>query len=85
MATKLSKIADENVRTAWVKKWTMQFLGGLQGLKTRDEIESYCLEQKAAFEAEVKRLSEEKAKNQGKEAYLYKLDECRCLSYVTDS
>lgn len=67
MTTKLSKIADENVRTAWVRKWTEQFLGGLQGLKTKDEIESYCLEQKSAFETEVKRLGEEKARSQGKD------------------
>ena len=67
MATKLSKIADENVRTAWVKKWTEQFLKGLQDLQGKDEIEAYCLEQKTAFETEVKRLSEEKAKKQGKE------------------
>lgn len=67
MTTKLSKIAGEQVRTVWVKKYTEQFLGGLQKLKTKEEIEVYCLEQKAAFEIEVKRLSEEKAKSQGKE------------------
>ena len=67
MATKLSRIADDHVRTAWVKKYTEQFLGGLQQLKTKDEIELYCLEQKAAFETEVKRLSKDKAKKLGKD------------------
>lgn len=67
MATKLSKIVDYNVRTAWVKKWTEQFLKGLQNLQNKEEIEVYCLEQKLTFETEVKRLSEEKAKNQKKD------------------
>lgn len=67
MATKLSKIADENVRTAWVKKWTEQFLKGLQDLQTKEQIEAYCLEHKTTFETEVKRLSKEKAEKQGKE------------------
>jgi integrase len=67
MTTKLSKIADENVRTAWVKKWTEQFLKGLQDLQTKEQIEAYCLEQKTTLEIEVKRLSERRAKKQGKE------------------
>ena len=67
MATKLSKIVDYNVRTAWVKKWTERFLKGLQNLQNKEEIELYCLEQKLTFETEVKRLSEEKAKTQKKE------------------
>ena len=67
MATKLSKIVDYNVRTAWVKKWTEQSLKGLQNLQNKEEIEVYCSEQKLTFETEVKRLSEEKAKNQRKD------------------
>jgi integrase len=67
MATKLSKIVDYNVRTAWVKKWTEQFLKNLQSLQNREEIELYCSEQKLIFETEVKRLSEEKAKAQKKD------------------
>ena len=67
MATKLSKIVDYNVRTAWVKKWTEQFLKGLQNLQNKEEIEVYCSEQKLTFETQVKRLSEEKAKSQKKE------------------
>lgn len=43
MATKISKIADYNVRTAWVKKWTEQFLKGLQPLQSKEDIEAYCL------------------------------------------
>ncbi|HEY9301322.1 MAG TPA: hypothetical protein VIQ31_34160, partial [Phormidium sp.] len=67
MATKLSKIVGDKVRTAWVKDWTEEFLKGLQPLASKEEIEAYCVEQKAAFETEVKRLSEEKAKAQKKE------------------
>ena len=67
MATKLSKIVDYNVRTAWVKKWTERFLKGLQNLQKKEEIELYCLEQKTSFETEVKRLSQEKANAQKKE------------------
>jgi integrase len=67
MSTKLSKIVDYNVRTAWVKKWTQHFLKGLQNLQNKEEIELYCLEQKTLFETEVKRLSEERAKAQKKE------------------
>jgi integrase len=67
MSTKLSKIVDYNVRTAWVKRWTEHFLKGLQNLQNKEEIELYCLEQKTLFETEVKRLSEEKAKAQKKE------------------
>ncbi|HEY9299250.1 MAG TPA: protelomerase family protein [Phormidium sp.] len=67
MATKLSKIVDETVRTAWVKSWTEGFLKGLQPLKSKEEIEAYCVEQKAAFETEVKRLSEERARQQKRE------------------
>lgn len=67
MATKLSRIADDKVRTAWVKKWTEQFLKGLQLLQTKDEIEAYCVQQKSGFEVEVQRLSEEKASRQKKE------------------
>ena len=67
MATKLSKLVDETVRTAWVKKWTEQFLKGLQSLQTKHEIEAYCLQQKSDFEAEVQRLSKEKASRQKKE------------------
>jgi integrase len=67
MATKLSKIVDYNVRTAWVKKWTEKFLKGLQSLQNKEEIELYCSEQKLIFETEVKRLSQEKAKAQKKE------------------
>ena len=67
MATKLSKIVDYNVRTAWVKKWTQQFLKGLQNLQNKEEIEVYCSEQKTSFETQVKRLSEEKAKAQKKD------------------
>lgn len=68
MTVKLSRIVDETVRTAWVKSWTEGFLKGLQPLKSKEEIEAYCVEQKAGFEADVKRKSEEKAKKQGKEA-----------------
>lgn len=67
MATKISKIADYNVRTAWVKKWTEQFLKGLQPLQSKEDIEAYCLEQKTSFEATVQKLSERKATSQGKE------------------
>ena len=66
MATKLSRIVDETVRTAWVKGWTENFIKGLQNLNSKEQIETYCVEQKACFEAEVKRLSEEKAKKQNK-------------------
>jgi hypothetical protein len=68
MATKLSRIVDETVRTAWVKSWTENFLKGLQPLDSKEAIQAYCVEQKAAFEAEVKRLSEERARQQKKEA-----------------
>ncbi len=68
MATKLSRIVGDTVRTAWVKQWTEGFLKGLQPLKSKEEIEAYCLEQKGVFETEVKRKSEEKAKRQGKES-----------------
>ena len=68
MALRVKKIADDNVRTAWVKKWTEDFLKGLQSLASKEVIEAYCVEQKSAFEAEVKRLSEEKARKQKKEA-----------------
>jgi integrase len=67
VVAKLSKIADEKVRTAWVKKWTEKFLQGLQGLATKDRIEAHCLEQKSAFEVEVQRLSKERAEKQKKE------------------
>ncbi len=67
MPTKIQQIASSNVRTAWVRKWTEQFLKGLQKLDNKVEIETYCLEQKAAFEEEVQRLSKEKAEKQGKE------------------
>jgi hypothetical protein len=43
MATKLSKIVDYNVRTAWVKRWTEHFLKGLQNLQNKEKIELYCL------------------------------------------
>jgi integrase len=68
MAINTAKIADKEVRTEWVKKWTAEFLKGLQELNTKESIESYCKEQKEAFEAEVKRLSAEKAKKDGKGA-----------------
>jgi hypothetical protein len=68
MATKLSRIVDETVRTAWVKTWTENFLKGLQPLKSKEKIEAYCVEQKSIFETEVKRLSEERARQQKKEA-----------------
>jgi integrase len=64
MATKLSRIVDETVRTAWVKGWTEEFLKGLKSQVSKEAIEVYCLAQKTVFETEVKRLSEEKAKNQ---------------------
>ncbi|HEY9829493.1 MAG TPA: protelomerase family protein [Stenomitos sp.] len=67
MATKLSRLVDETVRTAWVKTWTENFLKGLQPLKSKEKIEGYCVEQKAAFETEVKRLSHERARQQKKE------------------
>jgi hypothetical protein len=64
---KIKKIADEKVRTVWLRTWVEQFLKELQGLSTKAEIEKYCLEQKEAFETEVKRLSAEKTKKQGTE------------------
>jgi hypothetical protein len=67
MATTLSKIANEKVRTTWVKNWTEQFLKGLQDLQNKEEIEVYCSEQKLTFETEVKRLSLEEAKAQKRE------------------
>ena len=67
MAVKLLKIVDETVRTAWVKTWTENFLKGLQPLASKEEIEAYCVEQKAVFETEVKRRSEERTKKQKKE------------------
>jgi integrase len=67
MTDKVSRIVDKNVRTAWVKKWTEDFLKGLKPLATKEEIEAYCVEQKSIFEAEVKRKSEVDAKKKGKE------------------
>ncbi|NEP01365.1 MAG: hypothetical protein F6K58_22460 [Symploca sp. SIO2E9] len=64
--SKLAKIANERVRTAWVKKWTATFLEGLQDLDNKEQIENYCLEQKTNFDSEVQKLSLERAKNQGK-------------------
>jgi len=68
MATKLSKIVGDTVRTAWVKDWTEEFIKGLQPLASKEEIETYCVEQKAAFETLVKRNSEEKARKKGEES-----------------
>ncbi len=68
MPTKIQQIVQKNVRTTWVRTWTEQFLKGLQKQSSKDEIENYCLEQKATFEAEVQRLSQENAKKKNKEA-----------------
>lgn len=67
MVIKISRIVDETVRTAWVKAWTEEFIKGLKDVNSKEEIEDYCREQKAVFETEVKRLSEERAKKQKKE------------------
>ena len=67
MASKLSRIVDETVRTKWVKGWTVEFLKGLTTLNSKEKIEAYCREQKVVFETEVKRFGEERAKKQKKE------------------
>ncbi len=67
MATKLQDIARRNVRTVWVRDWTVQFLKGLAKVSTKTEIVEYCLEQKKAFDTEIQRRSQEEAEKENKE------------------
>lgn len=58
----LLKYVDRNVRTEWVKDWTVEFLKGLDGQLTKPEIEQYCQTKLQEFSEICKTKAEERAK-----------------------
>ncbi|MEO1763980.1 MAG: protelomerase family protein [Cyanobacteria bacterium J06629_18] len=65
MATKYDKFVNKIVRTAWVKKWTVDFLSKLDKVESvdKDAIKSYCNQAKQEFETEIKNKSIQKSKD----------------------
>jgi integrase len=63
MSTAYNKFVEKNIRTAWVKTWTIEFLKGLDNLEPKTTIEQYC---KAKLE-EFSQVCQEKAVERAKE------------------
>ncbi|MBN3893820.1 MAG: hypothetical protein HWQ41_00480 [Nostoc sp. NOS(2021)] len=45
-----TQFVESNIRTVWLKDWTVKFLQGLRNESGKDAIEKYCLAKKAEFE-----------------------------------
>jgi integrase len=63
MSTAYNKFVEKNIRTAWVKTWTIEFLKGLDNLEPKTTIEQYC---KTKLE-EFSQICQEKAAERAKE------------------
>ena len=63
MTTAYNKFVEKNIRTTWVKTWTIEFLKGLDNLKAKTTIEQYC---NAKLE-EFSQICQEKAVERAKE------------------
>jgi integrase len=63
MSTAYNKFVEKNIRTAWVKTWTIEFLKELDNLAAKTTIEQYC---KAKLE-EFSQTCQEKAVERAKE------------------
>jgi integrase len=63
MSTGYNKFVEKNIRTAWVKTWTIEFLKELDNLAAKTTIEQYC---KAKLE-EFSQTCQEKAVGRAKE------------------
>ncbi|MBD2255643.1 protelomerase family protein [Nostoc parmelioides] len=59
------KFVEKNIRTAWVKEWTAEFLKGLSALFTKETIENYCQAKKAEFESECQKRTKNKDSETG--------------------
>ncbi|MBW4635937.1 MAG: telomere resolvase [Iphinoe sp. HA4291-MV1] len=62
MTTPYNKFVEKNIRTAWVKTWTVEFLKGLENQATKPEIERYCQTKLQEFSDICKIKAEERAK-----------------------
>jgi integrase len=63
MSTAYNKFVEKNIRTIWVKTWTVEFLKGLDNLEAKTTIEQYC---KIKLE-EFSQICQEKAIERAKE------------------
>ncbi|NEQ19572.1 MAG: hypothetical protein F6K28_08160 [Microcoleus sp. SIO2G3] len=63
MSTAYNKFVEKNIRTNWVKDWTIEFLKGLDNLEAKTTIEQYC---KIKLE-EFSQICQEKAIERAKE------------------
>lgn len=64
MTTAYNKFVEKNIRTAWVKNWTVEFLKGLENQATKTKIECYCKDKLQEFGDICKLKAEERAKEE---------------------
>ena len=64
MSTNYNKFVEKNIRTAWVKTWTVEFLKGLDNLEAKTTIEEYCRKKLQEFSDTCKQKAEERAKEE---------------------
>ncbi|MBW4636034.1 MAG: telomere resolvase [Iphinoe sp. HA4291-MV1] len=62
MTTAYNKFVEKNIRTAWVKTWTIEYLKGLENQATKPEISQYCQVKLQEFSDICKQKAEERAK-----------------------
>lgn len=69
MITKYDKFVNKAVRTAWVKKWTAEFLSKLDNINSqgKEAVKNYCNQAKEELEITVKEKAEGRAKSQEKQ------------------
>ena len=61
MSTAYNKFVEKNIRTTWVKTWTIEFLKGLDNLEAKTTIEQYCRTKLEEFSDICKEKAEERA------------------------
>ncbi len=62
MSTGYNKFVEKNIRTTWVKTWTIEFLKGLDNLEAKTTIEQYCKTKLEEFSQECQEKAAKRAK-----------------------